>query len=89
MIALQITAEGGVQMLQDDTVDLRQFGQVHMERASHVEFSDTTQLWYVESAKTGKVLKDDFPTRAAALAWEKSYYSPSGEGWAELTQEAQ
>lgn len=40
--------------------------------------------WYVESAKTLLVLKSGFQTRAEALAWEKTYYSPSGLGWAEL-----
>lgn len=85
MISLEITAQGGVRMLQDDAVDLRELGKVKVKRASHVEFSNKTQLWYVQSAKTKKMLKADFKTRAAALAWEKTYYSPSGKGWAELT----
>lgn len=72
-------------MLQDDAVDLRQFGEIEVTRASHVEFSNTLQKWIVVSAVTMKVLKDDFETRAEALAWEKAFYSPSGAGWAELT----
>lgn len=74
-------------MLQDDAVDLRPFGHVEVSRASHVEFSNEKQAWYVESARTGKILKDDFNSRAEAIAWEKEYYSPTGDGWAELTEE--
>lgn len=72
-------------MLQDDAVDLREFGAVEMTRASHVEFDNQKQAWYVQSAKTLIILKDDFKTRADALTWEKNYYSPEGQGWAELT----
>ena len=84
MIALQITPQGGVRMLQDDAVDLRQFGPIKVKRASHVEFDNYVQMWRVKSAKTLRLLKY-CPTRAEALAWEKAYYSPSGKGWTELT----
>lgn len=84
-VSLQITASGGVRMLHDDSVNLAELGTIEMSRASHVEFDNEKQAWYVQSALTLKILKDDFPDRASALAWEKSYYSPSGEGWAELT----
>lgn len=91
MISLQITAEGGIAMLHDDALDLCEFGEVEVTRASNVEFNNKSgngivaQAWYVESCKTGTILKDGFLTRAEALAWEKAYYSPSGKGWAELT----
>lgn len=84
MIELEITAEGGVQMLQDDAVDLRELGHVEISRASHVEFDNLRQEWYVQSAVTGAYLHWA-RTRAEALAWEKQHYSPSGLGWAELT----
>lgn len=84
-IKLSITSQGGVQMLWDDAVDLREFGEVEVTRASHVEFDNAKGKWYVQSAKTLKMLKDDFDSREAALAWEKVYYSPDGEGWQELT----
>jgi len=87
MIALQITAQGGVLMLHDDVADLAQLGPVEIIRASHVEFSNAIQRWIVVSAKTLDVLRADFLTRAEALAWEKQFYSPSGEGWKELTEE--
>lgn len=44
--------------------------------------------WYVQSAKTLVLLATGFGTRAEALAWEKTYYSPSGPGWTELTKES-
>ena len=74
-------------MLQDDQVDLRPFGKVKIFRASHVEFSEEKQHWYVQSAKTMKILRDDFSTRAEAIAWEKEYYSPDGDGWHEIEGE--
>ena len=94
-------------MLHDDAVDLSEFGEVEVKRASNVEYSDGTveymtdppagfkgrwfvqdtipKGWYVQSARTGRLLKSGFATRAAALSWEKTYYSPGGPGWAELT----
>jgi hypothetical protein len=84
-IKLEITAVGGIQMLHDDAVDLSEFGKVQVTRASNVEFNNAVGCWYVESAKTGYILRDDFKTRQEALAWEKEYYCPGGIGWAELT----
>ena len=71
-------------MLHDDAVDLTLFGKVEVKRASHVEFSIAKQAWFVQSAKTLVILRDDFKTRAEALAWEKKYYSPGGPGWEEI-----
>lgn len=85
MIELEITAQGGIQMLHSDLVDLRDFGRIEVTRASHVEFSDDFQQWGVWSAKTGELL-GLFVSREAALEWEKSFYSPSGKGWAELSK---
>jgi len=87
-IKLEVMANGGVRMLHDDAVDLKQFGDVEVVRASHVEYNNATGFWYVQSAKTLKMLKEDLPSRAEALAWEKVYYSPGGEGWNELTEES-
>jgi hypothetical protein len=56
-ISLEITKSGGIQMLHSDEVDLSQFGEVEMKRASHVEWSagepGIPRGWYVRSAKTG------------------------------------
>jgi hypothetical protein len=71
-------------MLHDDAVDLSVFRRVIVERASNVEFNNSTGMWEVASAKTGRILHTA-RMRAQALAWEKIHYSPTGEGWAELT----
>lgn len=85
MLKMQLTRSGGVQMLQDDAVDLTEFGSVEVTRASHVEWASGS--WYVQSAKTGKILARGFKLRAEALKWEKAYYSPGGTGWVELIEE--
>ncbi len=89
-IELQLTSDGGIKMLQSDEVDLYPFGELEVKRASNVEFNNKSgngivaQAWFVESAATGEILKDGFLTRAEALAWEKAWYSPSGQGWKEF-----
>ena len=79
-----VTKAGGVQMLHDDVASLETLGKVEVSRASHVEYDNALQKWYVQSAKTLEVL-GHFDTREAALAWEKDFYSPGGSGWNELT----
>ena len=85
-IKIELDKKGCCSMLWDDAVDLRKYGEVRVVRASHVEFNNDTGFWYVQSAKTLRMLKEDFVSRAEALAWEKVYYSPGGEGWSELTE---
>ena len=80
---IQITKIGGIQMLHDDTAELETMGKVQVKRASHVEYDNKRNLWYVKSAKTLKILCYA-QTREGALQWEKEYYSPSGNGWGEL-----
>lgn len=82
MISLQITAQGGIQMLHSDDIDLTEFGEINVTRASHVEYEHGA--WKVRSAKTGELLNSFF-NRRDALEWESNYYSPDGNGWAELT----
>lgn len=96
-IELQIDAAGGIAMLHDDAVNLGDFGEIEVLRASNVEYSDgkplpipgnrwpKTRGWFVQSVRSGDILKEGFQTRAEALAWEKAYYSPSGQGWTELS----
>lgn len=84
-IKLEITECGDIAMLHNKDVDIKDFqAKVKICRASHVEFSNKKQKWYVQSAATLKMLKDDFNTREEALEWEKEYYSPDGAGWEEL-----
>jgi hypothetical protein len=85
-ISLEITEDGGVRMLHDDAVNLAELGEIEVTRASNVEFDNAKGCWYVQSAATMAILKDDFVTREEALKWEKKWYSPTGPGWAELTE---
>jgi len=78
-----ITKNGGIQMLHDDIAELETLGKVETTRASHVEYDNNKQKWYVQSAKTLNIL-GYFNNRAEALEWEKKYYSPDGGGWCEL-----
>ena len=86
-IKLEVTAQGGIRMLHDDAVDLTEFGKVEVTRASNVEFNNVVGHWYIQSVKTGYILRDDFKTRKEALDWEKVYYSPGQPGWRELVGE--
>ena len=79
-----VTKSGGIQMLHDDIAALETLGKVDVSRASHVEYDNGRQEWYVQSAKTLQIL-GFFTTREKALAWERDYYSPEGSGWCELT----
>lgn len=78
-----VTKDGGVQMLHDDTAEIETLGKVSVKRASHVEYDNERQQWYVQSAATLKIL-EYFNTRDEALSWEKEYYSPKGKGWEEI-----
>lgn len=84
-IKVEVAANGCLQMLHDDAFDIAAFGPVQVTRASNVEFNNATGKWYVQSARTGRILKADCDTREGALAWEKEFYGPGGKGWAELT----
>jgi hypothetical protein len=82
-LKILVTKTGGVEMLHDDVAELESLGKISTTRASHVEYDNDKQKWFVQSAFTLKVL-GYFVTRSEALDWEKEYYSPSGEGWSEL-----
>ena len=46
---LRITPDGTITGLWSDTVDWNALGRVSVHRASHVEFCDDKQMWYVRS----------------------------------------
>lgn len=83
-IELEITAEAGIRMLQSDKIDLSEFGKVKVTRASHVEFDNGSQKWFIACAATGELLADGFTSRGDAIKWEKAYFAPSGAGWKKI-----
>jgi O-methyltransferase involved in polyketide biosynthesis len=82
---VEITKNGEIRMLQSDALDLTSLGKPEIIRASHVEFDNAKSAWYVQSARTLLILAEGFKTRSEALDWEKTWYSPGGPGWEELT----
>ena len=83
-INLQLTDDGSLEMLHDDSFDTSYFGIPKIKRASHVEFDNEKSKWKVTSAKTKKILKENFNTRQEAINWEKEYYSPGTKGFEEI-----
>lgn len=93
---LRITPDGTVHGLWDDAIDWASLGRVCVRRASHVEFGEEQQMWYVRAARPRSALRRMAQrlcgrpfgeilhwanTRDEALAWERRYYEPGGPGW--------
>lgn len=63
----------------DDLQDvLQEDGKIQIDRASHVEFSNKDQAWFVEMQKNEQLdifafVAGPFRNRTEALAWESSY----------------
>ena len=93
---LRITPDGTITGLWSDAVDWNSLGRVSVHRASHVEFCDDEQKWYVRAGRprswlrriiqlalgqpTGEILHWA-KAREEALAWESRHYEPGGSGW--------
>ncbi len=93
MTTLRISGDGTIRGLWTDEVDWRQLGPVQVKRASHVEFDDRRQLWYVRLARPrawwrralqvglqrscGEIVHWS-ASRAAALAWEREWFGAAG-----------
>lgn len=84
---IEILEDGSIKMLHNDAMPVEQLGKVETHRVSNVEWDNDGGGWFVQSAKTGKYLALGFKTRGEALAWEKKYFSPTGEGWKELQED--
>ena len=96
MIKLRITPDGRIRGLWTDDVRLAELGTMHVRRASHVEFDDRQQCWFVREAQpvthlrrwlqrlfgqpTGRVLHRA-ASRSLALAWEHEHFQPGGPEW--------
>ncbi len=96
MTKLRITPDGTVRALWSDEVDWRALGQVSVQRASHVEFCDHRQKWYVQAARPRSWIRRQLQlwsgrpfgemlhwaaTRGEALAWERAHFEPGGPLW--------
>ncbi len=93
MIRLRITADGRIRGLWTDAVDFAAIGHTRVRRASHVEFDERRQMWYVREAvprgfmrrwlqivlrrPIGRILAWA-PTRQSALEQEAAIFGPCG-----------
>lgn len=96
MTRIRIAPNGTIRGLWDDRVDWTSLGRVTVRRASHVEYCDRWQQWYVRRARprsalrrclqwlTGRLCGEILHwarMRQDALTWEQQHYGISGLGW--------
>jgi len=96
MTRLRISPDGIVLGLWTDGVAWTSLGRVSVRRASHIEFDDRRQLWYVRAGQPRsrarrllqRLVRRPFgeilfwaKTREAALGWEQTHFGPGGSGW--------
>ena len=96
MIRLRITPDGRIRGLWTDAVNFTALGHTTVRRASHVEFDDARQIWYVRAAvPSGRLrriaqmltrlpvgeLIASAPNRQVALAIEQKLFQPGGPKW--------
>lgn len=77
---LRILPDGMIVAVHSDDLQavLQQDENVQIDRASHVEFRNEVQAWFVEMLKNEHLdifafVAGPFPSRAVALAWESAY----------------
>ncbi len=93
---LIITPNGTIRGLWSDTINWKAIGLISVRRASHVEFCERRQQWFVRLARprslvrrlvqwlTGRPLGEILhwsPTREEAIAWEIAHFEPGGAAW--------
>ena len=69
IVILRFDPTGMGHCLYTEAVDLASIGQLHIRRATHVEFSNTSQQWQARDID-GSLLHTS-PSRAACLQWER------------------
>jgi hypothetical protein len=93
---LEITPDGRIRGLWNDTLALPELGRCIVQRVSYVEFSMHRQCWCVREARPANWLRrllqalfgrplgrtlHAAPSREQALHWETRHYAPGGPGW--------
>ena len=102
-MTLRITPDGRICGLWTDEISLCELGPVSVRRASHVEFDDRRQCWFVREAEPESAIRrwlqrllakpmghvlHRAATRHAALEWEHEYFQPGAPGWRRLIRNA-
>lgn len=68
---LSFNDDGTITGLWDEAIPLEELGELHVERASNVEFNNTTREW--EVVWTGETrVAYSHPSRDNCLAWERA-----------------
>lgn len=88
---LIITEDGLICGLWSDDLSLHEIGRCSVRRASLVEYDNVAGMWTVRADvpwwrrlfNVGRILFSS-PSRDAALAWEREWFSPGGGGWETL-----
>jgi len=66
-------ADGTGRCLYTEIVELQQIGTLSMERATTIEFNDSTQEWEVR--ETSGALLFHHPSRSACAVWEQEHFN--------------
>ena len=67
-----IQPDGAMRYLYDETLDLQELGQLHIERGSYVE-PNTAGQWTANLSPVNGPLLGPFPNRSAALSAEHDW----------------
>ncbi len=70
-IELTFDADGTGRCLHTEAIDLATVGELKIERASNVEFNNTSQKWEVLGLDGTKLFEDE--SRAVCIQWEASH----------------
>lgn len=69
-----IRPDGAIEALYSEHVALQDLGEMTVTRASHVEFDEAEQVWYVQDAATGTRIFQD-ASRGRCLGFETDYFA--------------
>lgn len=74
-MTIDFDTDGVGHCLYGESIDLQSLGSLHMQRASHIEFNETTQQWEV-LPPDGGIPMFSHPSRSQCLAWEHEHLRP-------------
>lgn len=70
---LRIRTDGSIVALHDESLGLSELGHREHLRASHVEFDESRQVWYVEEVDTGSRVFEH-RLRSRCLSFERRHF---------------
>ncbi len=75
-VTLAVLADGTVQGLYTEAIDLASVGPLRIERASMIEFDNPAQLWRVFDRR-GRCIHST-ASRTECLQWEQEFFAREG-----------